>query len=788
MQMNRTILLITIAVMLAGCSTYKELKPEPPLSSAEQGYVSLTDGEKDFQLKQSDKYFVKFPRPQQEYFYLVLTTPATAFTRSFFTDAFDDGEGTINKKKDQAGQDSVSVYAIDTTTQFSFWVIDSVLKDGLLPMTYRYVPQWRYTFETKFALYQKNLANNIVDRTIYNAINPEYNIDGIDISSALEELRPKNGRLKEMHTELLKLESVFPKNISASKDTAYRDYAAFRTRVNDELQFQANYDDVLSVLQKEAETRGNMSAFLGETNFFVKFLTSAKKYREPIVKRVKILLLGRLEGALEYYQNQIRAKDDLSAIELSPSPAAVDAFFPACDTKVPEEFGGLKRFVELCNGEVVAAQKTDAKIDEVASTIDPKMQWPTDTYYQDALNKLLRIKVPESRASQFPVYKDYPIGIRLGQRAASLQKKLDDLQAMYQQAATIIQQINTLKAQGDIKGVIGLLRQQQRTAFLLRHYTDVDMLSLMTQKTDITNRIGSGQWSAAESRLRDLAGDKDYLQYAAIAAKKDQTVKKLDADIFEGVKQASEARANAFVTDNLTTIENVPGLYADSVFLPVYQLTFSSGGSADVRQKRLQVDQYLEKIKTVQFPESAIKAIYAQFQKNPKDRGVEKARAIVEHARFYKGTDKHIRAIIDECNPTTPKSITHAKDYRELYALPVTSSKSGTNQYVFRIRLNISSDAEYPVFDVNIKLPPEVAENARAKTWYDEITINKKVIKNEGRVRVTAPTSDNGYEAQISPVQMDKAGNNILEIKFTYPGLKVFEISAMAQVPIIRKN
>jgi len=111
--------------------------------------------------------------------------------------------------------------------------------------------------------------------------------------------------------------------------------------------------------------------------------------------------------------------------------------------------------VELCNGEVVAAQKTDAKIDEVASTIDPKMQWPTDTYYQDALNKLLRIKVPESRASQFPVYKDYPIGIRLGQRAASLQKKLDDLQAMYQQAATIIQQINTLKAQGDIKGVIG---------------------------------------------------------------------------------------------------------------------------------------------------------------------------------------------------------------------------------------------------------------------------------------------------------------------------------------------
>jgi len=46
------------------------------------------------------------------------------------------------------------------------------------------------------------------------------------------------------------------------------------------------------------------------------------------------------------------------------------------------------------------------------------------------------------------------------------------------------------------------------------------MLSLMTQKTDITNRIGSGQWSAAESRLRDLAGDKDYLHMQRLLRRK----------------------------------------------------------------------------------------------------------------------------------------------------------------------------------------------------------------------------------------------------------------------------
>ncbi|MDH3252875.1 MAG: hypothetical protein OEM41_08790, partial [Ignavibacteria bacterium] len=59
---------------------------------------------------------------------------------------------------------------------------------------------------------------------------------------------------------------------------------------------------------------------------------------------------------------------------------------------------------------------------------------------------------------------------------------------------------------------------------------------------------------------------------------------------------------------------------------------------------------------------------------------------------------------------------------------------------------------------------------------------------NEGRFRITSPTADNNYESQVTPVQMDKDGNNILEVRFSYPGFRVFEVSAMAQVPIIRKN
>jgi hypothetical protein len=104
------------------------------------------------------------------------------------------------------------------------------------------------------------------------------------------------------------------------------------------------------------------------------------------------------------------------------------------------------------------------------------------------------------------------------------------------------------------------------------------------------------------------------------------------------------------------------------------------------------------------------------------------------------------------------------------------------------VLLRIPSDADFPVFDVNIKLPEEIAENASSRQWYDKITINSQEIKNEGRIKITSPMPENDYEFQISPVQMDKAGQNILEVLFTSPTYKVYEIGVMAQKPIIKKN
>jgi hypothetical protein len=144
--------------------------------------------------------------------------------------------------------------------------------------------------------------------------------------------------------------------------------------------------------------------------------------------------------------------------------------------------------------------------------------------------------------------------------------------------------------------------------------------------------------------------------------------------------------------------------------------------------------------------------------------------------------------LIEECNPLAAKWIVKPKEYRRLFALPITNNPYGMNDYVFRVGLKIPSEAQFPVFDVSIKLPPDVAKKAASQQWYDEITLDKKPIRNEGRFRITAPLPDNDYESQISPVQMDKAGNNILEVRFKHQGFEVLEISTMAQVPIIRKN
>ena len=276
------------------------------------------------------------------------------------------------------------------------------------------------------------------------------------------------------------------------------------------------------------------------------------------------------------------------------------------------------------------------------------------------------------------------------------------------------------------------MRAEHSDSFL-RSIPDIDTLSLGTQTRKISNYLSLKAWGAAETNIDELNRDRDYLNPDAIAEKRNQNVRQYESELFQKVNLASRLSAETFINNNVTTLNNVPALYKDSAFIPVYTLTFSSTGPKDLQQKKKQIDDYLTGLKTVNFPETAIKALYKELTKNIRDQGVEKARAIVDHGKFYKGTDKQVKNLVTECDYSVPKIITKPSEYRKLFVLPSTSNKKGENKYVLRLDMQIPSDAEFPVFDVNITLPPELAQNTEQKAWFDEITINEKQIKNEGK-------------------------------------------------------
>ena len=73
-------------MVIAGCAPYKQLKPKTDLSDAEQGFLELKKDEtKNFELKKDKKYYIQFPAPQQDNFYLVLSIPDKKSLASFLT-------------------------------------------------------------------------------------------------------------------------------------------------------------------------------------------------------------------------------------------------------------------------------------------------------------------------------------------------------------------------------------------------------------------------------------------------------------------------------------------------------------------------------------------------------------------------------------------------------------------------------------------------------------------------------------------------------------------------------
>jgi hypothetical protein len=780
-----------ILFLLGGCATFKELEPVPPLHPAERGFIELRNDKENFLLKKENKYFVKFPHPLEVHFYLALQASAKRTVHNYCTATFNDGKPPILPILDEAtDQDSLSVFAIDTSNAYYYWVIDTVYQDISLSIRYRYVPQWRYAVENKYDLYRRILVDNSIDRHAYEAMGPQFNFTAFDAAAEQQKLQAKNKLLSDMNSEFIKLEKVFPANIAASRDTMYQRYVKLGDDTRNEIQFQVDYDVVLSILQKESETKGNFIAFMNRSQEFEQFLHQKDRFRAPIVEYLKSVFLRRLEEALSSYEAQLSRKNDISDIELKPPIGDVEKLFIACGQQLPIDLIQVRNYVNEFNMLAKGVRDAETTYEAVTSAMQQKVPWPENSYYPELISKLDKAKItnPENKLDRFERYKHLKITTLVSAGLRNVVLQIDQREIQFQKAADIIQQINALKPQKDYKGIIQILRANRDMTFVIAHYSDIDALLLKSQADKIREQLDAQDWKGTEDGLSVLLNDLNYFSPSQISSKKLQTVQLLETDLYERVKSLSFEHVDAFAKKNEATIDSVTALYADSSFLPVYTLTFSSESPARVTQKRRTIETYLNEVKTLRFPEMAIRIIYKELTQAPRDHGVEKARAILVHAKFYKGKDKSIHNIIDECDPLIAKPLTKPKEYRRVLVVPVNENAMSSNEYIFRINVKIPSEAKFPVYDINIKVPSAIAEKAGKTQWFTKILLNKKVVKTEGHMRITAPSADNNYEAQITPVEILKDGENIIEVQFNYPSFQLFEVSVMAQVPIIRKN
>ncbi|MEE2708633.1 MAG: hypothetical protein VYA69_03460 [Gemmatimonadota bacterium] len=793
----RYLVCITLSVSLAGCAAYSELNPKPPITSIEGDYIELTKARsqnkiEQFELKAEKQYYVRFPVASASNFYLVLRNNRQALMNTYLIATKPKKNETGVRMRDMAGgRVGIDAYPIPPTAEYYYWVVETVSQDLTLTLDYRYVPIWRYTFETKRDEFHNRLSENRIDRANYELLGGAFHFDtGYDYTDALNQIASANGNLQTLNAELQDLENLFPTNILNSDDRAYLDYLDLRSHLENELNFQDNYQEVLNTFQKESSSRGNMQAFLNVAPDFVSFLGQADRFPEGIIREGQSVLGGRMTGVVPYLEQQIATKEYINPVTFTFDLGSVDGLYRATGQGAPGRFLAIVEFIEFFNKEAERIAPALDRLAQAQTYANARHTWPSNSHYTQALGHMAELDrlMPNASSVSFRDYDHFRCVMRINEELERIGSLKTRLNRDYNEAQGVVRQVNTLRSQREYRAIVQLLASHRRLGFLMQQYSSVDQLSLEQQQTAIEVSLQARVWQEAEAQLKELHEDEVFLRPNSIAATKRAAVDRLEGRLSSAVERGSKELVDAFVEQNRLTIDRVEDLYQDPVFIPVYKLTFTSGHAVDLARRNVALQDYLDSLKTEVFPAAAIPEIYREFVRNLGDLGVEKARAIIVHGANYNGTDRRIKNLVAECDPYTPKWITKPAEYRKIYVLPTSTNPNGENQYLLRLNVRIPTQAKFPVFDVNIKLPEGVAANATTEQWYDYISLNKEQLKPQGRFTITAPTAANNYEAQLTPVQMKANENNILELQFTHPSFQVFEVSTMSQRPIMRKD
>jgi hypothetical protein len=685
----------------------------------------------------------------------------------------------------------------NTKSPAYFWMIETGAQDHLMmTMKYRYAPQWRFKFETKHSEYKEILAKNVVDRSAYKGIGSATKLEGFGFTTAIDTVKRHEAALEAVYKELLAIESIFPAGILNSKDEAYQNYKTLRATLEDEMNFQKAYLAALDFFNKESACRGNPSEFFDRLDDFTAYFGQKHLLAPNVVSESQRILKNSLDEVMPFLSMRMSGKEDATAFGadaktyFTTSLPKLKTLLEKADMAVPQDLALMTKFVTDFDAKSKAAFALKDSLDHIGKTVKDGPQFPPDDFFKNIVTRITAVQnaIPSKLDEQYGKYQGYKSSQALNGDIAKLAADAAQHLAESRQAEALVQQLNIMKLQNDYGSMEGLLLTSKHLGFVLDKYKDLDKMSLDQQSKNVRTALSGSAWQLAESGLKKLHADQNFLNPSAMLPLKESVVRDLEDSLYTTIERVTRAHVNKFCEEKVGVLENVDSLYTDSVFLPVYDVKFSSGSQNHLLQKKDALIADLARMKDYDFPAKAIKLCYEQFMKNPDDNGVLKARAVVTHGNHYKGDDKDLKIRIAECNPQSAKKISKPKDYRRVFALPITDNRKGKNKYYVRLNVDIPTDANFPVYDVNIKLPKEIAQNAATTQWYDEILLNKKPLKNEGRFTISAPSAANDFECQITPVQMNKDQNNILEINFTHHSFKAFPVSVMVQKPIIKKN
>ena len=182
-----------------------------------------------------------------------------------------------------------------------FWIINKVTKDHFLNIDYRYVPIWRYKFETKHTELKSVYDETIENQSVYSSLGNSFNVSSYDYSSTLNRLSSNLEKLKNGQSDLNEISKVLPSSINKN-DVAYIAYTKLNNEYKNEIEFQEKFSKILKSFQSVNQTTDQ---FIQSSTGTIDVLSS-NAYSSNIKTKLKSSLKSKLRKVVDALDSRLR--------------------------------------------------------------------------------------------------------------------------------------------------------------------------------------------------------------------------------------------------------------------------------------------------------------------------------------------------------------------------------------------------------------------------------------------------------------------------------------------------